>query len=110
MELTLTEPRSPYLGFYKRVGSIGVTALGVMLLFLIVIQFSHSTTGLGRLDLVVITLGAAVIGLWYYKLRGVLNQLDGKINDAVLLYLCHAANAMACFGYLICIVCLGLHH
>jgi hypothetical protein len=108
MELTQMAPRSPH--FYRTISSIGVTVIGVALLIIIALQFSESTAGLDRLDLGVITLGIAVIGLGYFKQRGALNQMDGKINDEVVLRLRHTANAMACGGFMICIFALGLVH
>jgi hypothetical protein len=108
MDLTHIAPRSPH--FYKTVSGIGVTAIGVMLLTIVVLQFSDSTAGLDRLVLGVITLGIAAIGVAYFKQSGALNQMDGKISDGVLLRLRHTANAMACSGYMICIFALGLIH
>jgi hypothetical protein len=108
MDLTRITPRSPY--FYKTVSSIGVTAVGAMLLLIVALQFSDSTAGLDRLCLGVITLGIAAIGLAYFKQRAALSQVDGKINDDVVLRLCHTANAMACSGYMICIFALGMVH
>jgi|HubBroStandDraft_6_1064221.scaffolds.fasta_scaffold00041_79 VIT1/CCC1 family predicted Fe2+/Mn2+ transporter len=108
MDLTQIAPRSPY--FYRTVSSIGVTAVGAMLLVIVALQFSDSTTGPDRLALGVITLGIAAIGLAYFKQRGVLNEMDGKISDEVVLRLRHTANAMACSGFMICIFALGLIH
>ena len=110
MDLTEIEPRSPH--FYRTVSSIGVTAVGVMLLIIIAVQFSESAAGLDRLALGVITLGIAAIGMAYFKQHGTLNQMDGKITDEVVLRLRHTANAMACGGYMICIFAFGLvrHH
>jgi hypothetical protein len=108
MDLTQIAPRSPQ--FYKTVSSLGVTAIGAMLLIIVVLQFSESTAGLDRFVLGVITLGIAAIGLAYFKQRGALDQMDGKINDEVVLRLRHTANAMACSGYMICIFALGLIH
>jgi hypothetical protein len=110
MELTQTQPRSPYLGFYKTFSAIGVTTIGVMLLTIVALQFSDSTLGIDRLALGVITFGIAVIGIAYYKQRDALNQVDGKIGDSVVFSLCHTANAMACGGYMICIFAIGLVH
>jgi hypothetical protein len=110
MELTPAHPRSPHLGFYKTFGAIGVAAVGAMLLIIIAIQFSGSTLAIDRLDLGVIAFGIAVIGLAYYKQRGALNRLEGKISDSLVLHLCQTADAMACFGYLICIFAVGLAH
>lgn len=110
MELNPARPRSPYLAFYKTFGSIGVAAVGAMLLFIVAIQFSGSALAIDRLDLGVIAFGIAVIGLAYYKHRGALNQAEGKVSDSVVLRLCQAADAMACFGYLICVFALGLVH
>ena len=110
MEMTQAEPRSPHLGFYKTVGSIGVTTVGVMLLIIVALQFSDSTLGIDRLDLGVITFLIALIGLAYYKQRDAINRMDGKISDSVVFRLCHTANAMACSGYLICIFAIGLVH
>jgi len=81
-----------------------------MLLIIVALQFSDSTLGIDRLDLSVITFGIAMIGLAYYKQRGALDQMEGKIGDSVVFRLCHTANAMACFGYLICIFAIGLVH
>jgi hypothetical protein len=108
MDLTQMAPRSPH--FYKTVSSIGVTAVGAMLLMMVALQFSDSIGGLDRLALGVITLGIAAIGVAYYKQHGALNQIDGKIDDGVVLRLRHTANAMACVGYVICIFALGLVH
>jgi hypothetical protein len=108
--MELTQPRSPYLGFYKTFGSIGVTAIGVMLLIIVALQFSDSRLGIDRLDLGVITFGIAVIAVAYYKQRSAIDQMEGKISDSVVFRLCHAANAMACSGYLICIFAIGLVH
>jgi hypothetical protein len=109
VDLTEIAPRSPH--FYRTVSSIGVTAIGVMLLIIIAVQFSESA-GLDRLALGAITLGIAAIGLAYFKQRGALDQIDGQIKDEVVLRLRHTANAMACGGYMICIFALGLvrHH
>jgi hypothetical protein len=108
MDLSQIAPRSPH--FYRTVSSIGVTAIGAMLLMIVALQFSDSTAGLDRLVLGVITLGIAAIGLAYFKQRGALNQMDGQINGEVVLRLRHTANAMACSGYMICIFALGLIH
>ena len=108
MDLTQMAPRSPH--FYKTVSGIGVTAIGAMLLTLVALQVSDSTGGLDRLVLGVITLGIAAIGLAYYKQHGALNELNGKINDEIVLRLRHTANAMAGSGYMICIFALSLVH
>jgi hypothetical protein len=108
MDMTQIAPRSPY--FYKTVSSIGVTAIGAMLLVIVALQFSESSAGLDRLVLGVITLGIAAIGLAYFKQGGALDQMDGKINNGVVLRLRHTANAMAGSGYMICIFALGLIH
>ena len=108
MDLTHMAPRSPH--FYKTVSSIGVTAIGAMLLMIVALDFSESTAALERLVLGVITLGIAAIGLAYFKQRGALNHMDGQISDQVVLRLRHTANAMACSGYMICIFALGLVH
>jgi hypothetical protein len=110
MELTPARPRSPYLGSYKTFGSIGVAGVGAMLLIIVAIQFTGSTLAIDRLDLGVIAFGIAVIGLAYYKQRGALSQVEGKIDDSLVLRLCMTADAMACFGYLICIFAVGLAH
>jgi hypothetical protein len=108
MDLTHIAPRSPH--FYRTVSSIGVTAIGAMLLIIVVLQFSDSTAGLDRLVLGVITMGIAAIGVAYFKQGGTLNEMDGKINEEIVLRLRHTANAMACSGYMICIFALGLIH
>jgi len=108
MDLTQMAPRSPH--FYKTVSSIGVTAVGAILLIIVAIQFLSSTLGIDRLGLGVITLGIVVVGIAYYKQHGALNEMGGKINDEVVLGLRHTANAMACSGYMICIFALGLVH
>jgi hypothetical protein len=108
MDLTQIAPRSPQ--FYKTVSSIGVTAVGAMLLMIVALQFSDSTARLDRLALGVITLGIAAIGLAYFKQRGALDEMDGKIGEEVVLRLRHTANAMACSGFMICIFALGLVH
>jgi hypothetical protein len=108
MDLTQVTPRSPH--FYKTVSSIGVTAIGAMLLMIVALQFSDSTAGVDRLVLGVITLGIAAIGVAYFKQRGELNQVGGQISEQVVLRLRHTANAMAGSGYMICIFALGLIH
>jgi hypothetical protein len=108
MDMTQVAPRSPH--FYKTVSGIGVTAIGAMLLIIVALQFLDSSAGLERLVLGVMTLGIAAIGFAYFKQSGVLNQMDGKISDEVVLRLRHTANAMACSGYMTCIFALGLIH
>jgi len=105
----LTETKSlPYFGFYKAIGSIFVPAIGAILLLLVGLQYSRFPGEVSRLGLGAIVLGIAVIGLSYYSLRRGLNQLAGKISDKALSGLCHAGNAMAIFGYLICVMALSV--
>jgi len=107
MELTQTKRVTD---FHKATGNIFVPVIGTILLLIVALQYSRSTEGLSRLALVGITSGVAVIGLSYYKIRGGLNQLDGKISDRPLSGLYLASNMMAIFGYLICIMATLVHH
>jgi hypothetical protein len=105
----LIETKSlPYFGFYKAVGSIGVPVVGAILLLIVALQYSRFPEEISRLGLAAIVLGIGVIGLSYYRLRRGLNQLAGKISDKALCGLCHAGNAMAMFGYLICVMALSV--
>jgi len=106
-----TKPSLPYFGFYRMAGNIFVPTMGAMLLLIVAVNFSRTTTGgINRIALLAITVGIAVIGIAYYNVRRELNRLDGKIGDKALSKLCHAATAMAMFGYLICIMATLLRH
>ena len=111
--MELTEPKDlPFAGMYKMLGNIFVPSFGVAVLFIVALQFSRSSGSLERLALVSIVIGTAAVGLSYYNFRRALNQLDPKVDDKVLSRLCHAANAMAMFGLMICFTALifGPHH
>jgi len=97
-------------GFYKTLGDIAVPIVGTTLLLIVAFQFSRSIGGLDRLRLASITLGIAVVGVSYYQHPRELNQLNGTISDKALSKLCHAANSMAIFGYVICTGALTLVH
>jgi len=112
MELTQTK-NAPYFAFFKILGSVAVPTLGAMLLLTIAIRSWLSTDGnIDRLDLVGTALGIAVVGVAYYNFRRALNQLDGKIDEAIQFKLLIAANAMGIFGYSACMGALTLlrHH
>ncbi len=104
--------RKTAFGGYKYLGNISVPTIGIALLTIVGLQFWRSAGGgLELLELASITLGIAVVGLAYYKQRRALNQLDGTIDDKTLSGLCQAANSMAVFGYLICVMALtSLRH
>lgn len=108
MELTQTK-NAPYFAFFKILGSVAVPTLGAMSLLTIAVRSWLSTDGnIDRLELVAIALGVAVVGVAYYNFRRALNRLDGKIDEAILLKLLIAANAMGIFGYSACMGALTL--
>lgn len=101
MELTQAK-NAPYSGFNKTMGSIVVPFFGVATLFIVALQFWRAADGFQRFGLVPVALGVITIGLWYYRHRRALNELEGKVDDEVLTRLHDAGNAMAAFGYLAC--------
>jgi hypothetical protein len=110
MELTQKQSLQQ-LSLYKYLGSVGVPTLGAMLLVMVGLDFRHSANEtFDLIHLVAATLGIAVIGLSYYSFRRSLNQLQGKVDANVLSKLLIAANSMAIFGYLVCMMVMPLHH
>jgi hypothetical protein len=110
MEPTEKPRNLPYLNTYKSLGNIAVPTTGTMLLLVVALQFSRYPDEVNRLGLAAIALGIAVIGVAYYKLRREVNRLDGEISDKALSTFCKSANAMAMFGYSICMTALTLAH
>ena len=94
-------------GFNKTFGNIAVPILGVILLLIVCVQLSRGTDWLG---LSAIALGIAAVAAAYFQLRRELNQLNETTSDKALSKLCLAANAMAIFGYGICVTALTLIH
>jgi hypothetical protein len=93
-------------GTYKTLGNIFVPTGGTMVLGIVALQFLRHSGSLERAAMVSIAIGIAVVGLSYYNFSRALNQLDGKAGDNVLSRLCHAANAMAMFGFVTCLMAL----
>jgi hypothetical protein len=105
--MELIEPKSlSYATIYKIVGNIFVPGSALGLLAMIALQFSRYSGSLERIALGSITIGVGVIGFSYYNFRRGLNQLEGETDDKVLSRLCHSANAMAMFGFMICFTAL----
>jgi hypothetical protein len=105
--LTQSETNLPPLGLFKTVASICVWTTGVTLLVVVGFQLWRSTESLQRLTLAAITVGAAVVGFAYYRVRRVLGQLDREIDGIALARLFAASNALAISGYAICILALA---
>ncbi len=100
----------PFSGAYKMLGNIVVPTMAAIALTILGVRFWRGRAdGLTSAALIG---GIAVIGVSYYTFRRAISRLDVSIGERPLSNLLVAANSMASFGYLTCIIALvpGYHH
>jgi len=104
----------PFHHSYRVIGDIFVPVMGLMLLFLVWIHYHRSTSDLAGLNALSVALPAVVVGLWYFKLRRVLVQLEAQFKDQLkerqLAAIWAGVWVMPFLGYLACMAALSFGH
>lgn len=107
--MKLDEPKGlPYHNLHRGAGTILVPLFALLLISILALDYHRLR--LEAVGAVSVAGPALVVTLSYYKLRSLLIQLDGQLEEKTLSVLWLCANSLIVFGYSACIAVLSFLH